>query len=133
MSTETLERPAPDCTLPVAVPVRCTRKECGAWMIYSRHQKPGDGTVTRATSALCAKCYQLSRKLIPFSPGKPPFQRRGKRLLEYIPELLAMGLNANQIADDLGYTDRNSLYTFLRRHNETELLRRIQSTIAQKG
>ena len=133
MSAETLERPASAYIMPMAVPVRCTREECGAWMVYSRHQKPGDGTVTRATSALCAKCYQLSRKLTPFTPGTPPIRRRGMAALKTIPGLLDMGFNANQIADDLGYTDRKSLYTFLRRHNETVLLRRIQSTIAQKG
>lgn len=129
MSVQTLERATAAAVTPIAAPAICIREECRKPMLYRYQQTPGDGTATRSSKDYCSTCYCLAKNLIPFQSGRPPFQRRGKAHLEEIPDLMDRGLNANQIADDLGYIHRGNLYKFLRRHGELDLLRRIQATI----
>ena len=130
MTMQTFERPTAGSP---AVPVRCAREECGKLMLYRYQQTPGDGTVPRSSGGLCERCRGLSRNLIPFEPGRPPFQRRGLAHLETIPALLDRGMNADQIAMDLGYSDRKAAYCFLRRHGEADLLRRMKATVTPRG
>lgn len=130
MTAQTLERPTA-ATPPV--PVHCAREECGKPMLYRYQQTPGDGTVPRSAGGLCERCRGLSRKLVPFEPGRSPFQRRGLAHLETIPELLDRGMNADQIASDLGYSSRKEAYRFLRRHDQQDLLGRLKATVTRCG
>lgn len=128
MSVQTLERPSV-ATPPT--PAYCSGESCGKPMLYRRQQTPGDGTVRRASRDQCHQCYrQAHPPLNPTQPGWPPFQRRSQAHLEDIRQLLATGLNAEQIAQDLGHSNPRSTYRFLERHGESELLRRLRATMS---
>lgn len=51
--------------------------------------------------------------------------------MDEIAQLLARGLNAQQVAQDLGHSNPKSTYRFLERHGESDLLRRLKATMSR--
>lgn len=110
----------------------CVREDCRAPMLYRYLQVPGDGTVARSTRELCSTCYRRSMNVVPFTPGKPPFRRRGQALLEDIPFLLDQGLDAETVAKRVGHANAKCTYRFLLRHGERDLVLRLLAAKPEK-